>query len=142
MRKAEAQALIGFMFDISERKKTEERLLSLQKELEVLSFKDGLTSIANRRCFDTSFEREWERTRSDGKPLSMLLFDVDFFKQYNDLYGHIRGDKCLVDIAQTCVWRWTDSVTWWRVTVARSLWCCCPKPMPKLRKKWPSAASA
>lgn len=97
----EAEALIGFMFDISERKKTEERLLSLQKELEVLSFKDGLTSIANRRCFDTSFEREWERTRSDGKPLSMLLFDVDFFKQYNDLYGHIQGDKCLVDIAQT-----------------------------------------
>ena len=97
----EAEALIGFMFDISERKKTEERLLSLQKELEVLSFKDGLTSIANRRCFDTSFEQEWERTRSDGKPLSMLLFDVDFFKQYNDLYGHIQGDKCLVDIAQT-----------------------------------------
>ena len=97
----EVEALIGFMFDISERKKTEDQLLSLQKELEVLSFKDGLTSIANRRRFDSSFELEWERARREGQPLSLLLFDVDFFKQYNDLYGHIQGDKCLIAIAQT-----------------------------------------
>jgi len=97
----EVQALIGFMFDITERKKTEEKLLSLQKELEVLSFKDGLTNIANRRRFDTGFELEWERARSERQPLSVLLFDVDFFKQYNDLYGHTQGDQCLVDIAQT-----------------------------------------
>lgn len=97
----EVEALIGFMFDISERKKTEDQLLSLQKELEVLSFKDGLTSIANRRRFDSSFELEWERARREGQPLSLMLFDVDFFKQYNDLYGHIQGDKCLIAIAQT-----------------------------------------
>ncbi|MGE8633533.1 MAG: sensor domain-containing diguanylate cyclase [Achromobacter piechaudii] len=97
----EVDALIGFMFDITERKKTEEQLLSLQKELEVLSFKDGLTNIANRRRFDSSFELEWERARNERQPLSILLFDVDFFKQYNDLYGHTQGDKCLVDIAQT-----------------------------------------
>ncbi|HEY9274698.1 sensor domain-containing diguanylate cyclase [Achromobacter sp.] len=97
----EVEALIGFMFDITERKRTEERLLSLQKELEVLSFKDGLTNIANRRRFDTGFELEWERARSERQPLSVLLLDVDFFKQYNDLYGHTQGDQCLVDIAQT-----------------------------------------
>lgn len=97
----EVKALIGFMFDISERKKTEDQLLSLQKELEVLSFKDGLTSIANRRRFDSSFELEWEHARRERQPLSLLLFDVDFFKQYNDLYGHIQGDKCLIAIAQT-----------------------------------------
>ena len=97
----EVEALIGFMFDISERKKTEDKLLSLQKELEVLSFKDGLTNIANRRCFDSSFELEWKRSRRERQPLSLLLFDVDFFKQYNDLYGHIKGDKCLIGIAQT-----------------------------------------
>ncbi|WP_233236582.1 sensor domain-containing diguanylate cyclase [Bordetella sp. LUAb4] len=97
----EVEALIGFMFDITERKKTEEKLLSLQKELEVLSFKDGLTNIANRRRFDSSFELEWERATTERQPLSMLFVDVDFFKQYNDLYGHAQGDQCLVDIAQT-----------------------------------------
>lgn len=97
----EVEALIGFMFDITERKKTEEKLLSLQKELEVLSFKDSLTNIANRRRFDSSFELEWERARNERQPLSILLFDVDFFKQYNDLYGHTQGDNCLVEIAQT-----------------------------------------
>ncbi len=99
--RGEVQALIGFMFDITERKQTEEKLLTLQKELEALSFKDGLTNIANRRRFDSGFELEWERARSERKPLSVLLFDVDFFKQYNDLYGHTQGDQCLVDIAQT-----------------------------------------
>ena len=95
------QALVGFMFDISERKKTEEKLLALQKELEALSFKDGLTNIANRRRFNVSLELEWESARSSGQPLSVLMFDIDFFKQYNDLYGHIKGDRCLTDIAQT-----------------------------------------
>lgn len=99
--KGEVEALIGFMFDISERKKNEEQLLSLQKELEVLSFKDGLTNIANRRRFDSCFELEWERARRERQSLSLLLLDVDFFKQYNDLYGHIQGDKCLITIAQT-----------------------------------------
>ena len=97
----EPEALIGFMFDISERKKTEEKLLALQKELEALSFKDGLTNIANRRRFDVSLEVEWESARSNGQPLSLLLFDIVFFKQYNDLYGHVRGDKALIEIAQT-----------------------------------------
>lgn len=97
----EVEALIGFMFDISERKKTEEKLLALQKELEALSFKDGLTNIANRRRFDASLEREWESARTSRQPLSLILFDIDFFKQYNDLYGHIQGDKCLTRVAQT-----------------------------------------
>ncbi|MDC7696229.1 sensor domain-containing diguanylate cyclase [Vogesella indigofera] len=97
----EVESLIGFMFDISERKKTEEKLLVLQKELEALSFKDGLTGIANRRRFDTSLDLEWQNTRSSRLPLSLILFDVDFFKQFNDLYGHIAGDHCLTRIAQT-----------------------------------------
>lgn len=97
----EVESLIGFMFDITERKKTEEKLLALRKELEALSFKDGLTNIANRRRFDTSLEREWETARSNRQPLSILMFDIDFFKQYNDCYGHVRGDQCLTDVAQT-----------------------------------------
>lgn len=96
----EVESLVGFMFDISERKKTEEKLLALQQELEALSFKDGLTGIANRRRFDTSLEQEWVQARTSQQPLSLLMLDVDLFKQYNDLYGHLQGDKCLIDIAQ------------------------------------------
>jgi diguanylate cyclase (GGDEF)-like protein/PAS domain S-box-containing protein len=96
----EVESLVGFMFDISERKKTEEKLLVLQQELEALSFKDGLTGIANRRQFDASLEREWAQASRDHMPLSLLMLDVDLFKQYNDLYGHLQGDTCLVTIAQ------------------------------------------
>ncbi|WP_111640360.1 GGDEF domain-containing protein [Marinimicrobium alkaliphilum] len=95
----EVDCLIGFMFDISERKKTEERLLSLQKELEELSFKDGLTGVPNRRLFDSTLEQEWASARRNRQPLSLILLDIDFFKQYNDYYGHIAGDDCLRQVA-------------------------------------------
>lgn len=88
-------SLIGFMFDISERKKTEEKLATLQKELEILSFKDGLTGVANRRMFDSVMELEWANARRNNQPLSLIMIDIDYFKQYNDHYGHIQGDDCL-----------------------------------------------
>lgn len=94
------EALVGFMFDITERKQNEERLLTLQKELEELSFKDGLTGVANRRMFDTVFNREWAGAQRNAAPLSLVLLDIDFFKQYNDCYGHIKGDDCLRRVAQ------------------------------------------
>ena len=96
----EVDSLIGFMFDISERKKTEEKLLQLQKELEELSFKDGLTGIANRRMFDNVMDIEWSNARRDKQPLSLILLDIDYFKQYNDHYGHIVGDDSLKQVAQ------------------------------------------
>jgi diguanylate cyclase (GGDEF)-like protein/PAS domain S-box-containing protein len=95
------ESLIGFMFDISERKKTEEQLLALQRELQDLSFKDGLTGVANRRRFDTLLEVEWNAARRNQRPLALIMFDIDFFKQYNDRYGHIHGDDCLKRVAQT-----------------------------------------
>ncbi|MEL0167729.1 MAG: sensor domain-containing diguanylate cyclase [Pseudomonadaceae bacterium] len=96
----EVEALIGFMFDISERKKTEEKLITLQRELEELSFKDGLTGAANRRMFDSIMELEWTNARRNKQPLSVILLDIDYFKQYNDHYGHISGDDCLKRVAQ------------------------------------------
>jgi diguanylate cyclase (GGDEF)-like protein/PAS domain S-box-containing protein len=96
----EVESLIGFMFDISERKKTEEKLLLLQKELEELSFKDGLTGVANRRMFDSIFEIEWTNARRNNQPLSVIMLDIDYFKQYNDHYGHIQGDDCLKRVAK------------------------------------------
>ncbi len=95
------EALIGFMFDISERKRTEEKVLGLQKELEDLSFKDGLTGVANRRRFDAVLEEEWTSARTTQKPLSLMMIDIDFFKQYNDHYGHVPGDDCLKRVAKT-----------------------------------------
>ena len=97
----EVEALVGFMFDISERKKTEEHLIRLQKQLEEYSFQDGLTGIANRRMFDTVLEREWSSAQRSGLPLSLLMLDIDYFKQFNDHYGHIKGDECLRNVAQT-----------------------------------------
>ena len=93
-------SLVGFMFDISERKRTEQRLLELQRELEALSFKDGLTGIANRRRFDAVLEEEWSNARRSGQPLSLVMLDIDFFKQYNDHYGHLQGDYCLKLVAR------------------------------------------
>jgi diguanylate cyclase (GGDEF)-like protein/PAS domain S-box-containing protein len=95
----EVDSLIGFMFDISERKKTEQELLTLQKKLEELSFKDGLTGIANRRMFDSILETEWADARRNQSPISLIMLDIDYFKQYNDEYGHIQGDVCLTRVA-------------------------------------------
>lgn len=97
----EVDSLVGFMFDISERKKTEHQLLDLQKELEDLSFKDGLTGVANRRMFDSVLEIEWANAKRNQRPLSLILLDIDYFKQYNDSYGHIQGDDCLKRVAKT-----------------------------------------
>lgn len=96
----EVDALIGFMFDISERKAAEEQLVCLQKELEALSFKDGLTGVANRRMFDSIMEMEWTNARRNSQPLSLILLDIDHFKQYNDHYGHLQGDECLKRVAR------------------------------------------
>jgi len=93
-------SLVGFMFDITERKQTEEKLISLQKELEALSYLDSLTGVANRRKFDAVLKTEWGEARHHTQPLSLILVDVDFFKRYNDHHGHVEGDNCLRRIAQ------------------------------------------
>jgi diguanylate cyclase (GGDEF)-like protein/PAS domain S-box-containing protein len=95
----EVDSLIGFMFDITERKKTEQQLVEMQKKLEALSFEDGLTHAANRRMFDKHLAIEWDIALRTGQPLSVILLDLDDFKQFNDLYGHLQGDDCLVQIA-------------------------------------------
>lgn len=96
----EVEALIGFMFDISERKKTEQKLIEMQKQLEELSFKDGLTSVANKRMFNNIIDIEWANARRNNQPLSLIMLDIDYFKQYNDHYGHIQGDDCLKQVAK------------------------------------------
>ena len=93
-------SLVGFMFDITARKRAEDKILQLQRELEVLSYRDSLTGVANRRMFDTLYPVEWAKARATGEPLSLVVIDVDYFKQYNDYYGHMQGDECLRRVAQ------------------------------------------
>lgn len=71
------------------------------EELRQMSLKDGLTGIANRRSFDERLSIEWRRSLRTGEPLSLLMLDIDHFKQYNDHYGHLEGDHCITLVAQT-----------------------------------------
>lgn len=93
--------LVGFIFDISERKKIEQELVAFNKQLETLSLKDGLTGVANRRLFGQTLQTVWSRAQRHHQPISLVVLDIDQFKQYNDHYGHIEGDACLIQIAQT-----------------------------------------
>jgi two-component system chemotaxis family response regulator WspR len=69
-------------------------------ELQRISCQDGLTGIYNRRHFDTYLENEWARAARDGASIALILCDIDYFKPYNDHYGHQAGDDCLQRVAQ------------------------------------------
>jgi diguanylate cyclase (GGDEF)-like protein len=95
-------APIGFVNvvrDVSSRKAAEDELTIAFRMVENLAMVDGLTGIANRRQFDETMDREWRRAMRDGSLLSLLMIDVDHFKPYNDIYGHVLGDACLRQIA-------------------------------------------
>ena len=69
------------------------------KELEVLSYRDGLTNIFNRRHFDQQLDQEWRRCSRHKISLSLIMVDIDYFKNYNDSCGHLQGDECLKFVA-------------------------------------------
>lgn len=93
-----------------------ERTLALEeanRRLEALSRTDGLTGIANRRRFDEVLASEWARSQRSGEPLALAMLDIDWFKAYNDHYGHLAGDDCLRSVAavlSNCAARHTDLV--------------------------------
>ncbi|MBB6452609.1 diguanylate cyclase (GGDEF)-like protein [Salirhabdus euzebyi] len=91
-----------------------EELKNANKRLEQLSFKDGLTDIPNRRYFDEVLHKEWEKGIKSNQALSLLLIDIDFFKLFNDNYGHLTGDECLKLVAKMLDESMTE-----RATVAR-----------------------
>jgi len=74
-------------------------LVEANKKLELLSQTDGLTGLANRRLMDEFLDREWLRAIRHRSPISLLIIDIDFFKAYNDHYGHPEGDECLKRVA-------------------------------------------
>lgn len=88
-------------------------LRRVDKELQDAALVDGLTRIPNRRKFFEHLNKEWPRAQRFFRPLTIIVSDVDNFKKYNDIYGHVRGDRCLHDVAQAlqkCIHRPGDVV--------------------------------
>ena len=77
-------------------------LEAANRKLEQLSMSDGLTGIANRRCFDQRLAADWRRLAREGRMLALLLVDADCFKPLNDALGHLYGDECLRTLARLC----------------------------------------
>lgn len=105
--------VFGTATDITKRKHAEVALKEFNAELERLANMDGLTQVANRRSFDNYLAQEWENVGSGRSSLSLILCDIDYFKNYNDTYGHQAGDVCLRQVAEAierAVKRSTDLV--------------------------------
>ncbi len=85
--------------EICDRQKAQAALSMANRELEKLSVLDSLTQVANRRRFDDYLIQEWQKLREEQAPLSLILCDIDYFKLYNDTYGHPIGDYCLQQVA-------------------------------------------
>ncbi len=103
---ARVRSALKLKQEMDKRKARERELEQMAKALEEanerlkrLSSLDGLTGIANRRVFDETLEAELKRAKRQKSPISLILIDVDYFKLYNDSYGHIKGDECLKKIA-------------------------------------------
>lgn len=88
----QVQQYIMLFRDVTVQKRLEDRLREL-------STTDGLTLLANRRAFDEALEQGWHRAMRSGEPMSLLMIDIDYFKPYNDHYGHPAGDRCLQQVA-------------------------------------------
>ncbi len=95
----EETQLIVISRNITERKTVEQKLQEANKVLQELSTKDGLTGIWNRRTFDERLELEWNRALRNSSSLSLVMLDIDYFKKFNDTYGHQGGDDCLIEVA-------------------------------------------
>jgi diguanylate cyclase (GGDEF)-like protein/PAS domain S-box-containing protein len=91
---------IAALRDVTMTKQAEDVLAQANQQLARLALVDALTGIANRRGFDEALAKEWRRSLRLGKPLSLLMLDVDYFKDFNDLNGHQAGDHCLAALAQ------------------------------------------
>ena len=85
--------------EVIERQKAELALYQANQELEKLSILDSLTQVANRRKFDDYLLQQWQIAKQESVPISLIMCDIDYFKLYNDTYGHPIGDYCLQQVA-------------------------------------------
>lgn len=89
----------AFLADLEERRQRAE-LATLTLQLQELAHTDPLTLVGNRRAFDHNLALNWQRMQDSGRPFALLLVDLDYFKPYNDHYGHQAGDDCLRQVAE------------------------------------------
>lgn len=92
-------AMVELKRQIEQKHRLTAQIEALEQKLQRLVSTDELTAVANRRCFDEYLKREWKRLSREHKPLSLILCDLDFFKAYNDTYGHQAGDECIKQVA-------------------------------------------
>jgi diguanylate cyclase (GGDEF)-like protein/PAS domain S-box-containing protein len=104
---SEDNGVLAVLRDITKYKAVEgalaesnEKLADANLALQALAHRDGLTGLANRRCFDIQLAEEFRRARRQELPLALALLDVDDFKMFNDRYGHVAGDDCLCRISR------------------------------------------
>lgn len=92
----------AFLADLEERRQRAE-LAALNLRLQELAATDGLTGVGNRRALDLQLNESWHGMRAHGRPFALLMADIDYFKPYNDHYGHQAGDRCLCQVAESLV---------------------------------------
>ncbi|EAW37174.1 diguanylate cyclase domain-containing protein [Lyngbya sp. PCC 8106] len=95
------QGILIIVRDITERKQCELVLHETNSILYQQAITDNLTKISNRRAFDVYLKQEWKRAKREALSLALMMIDIDYFKRYNDHYGHEAGDRCLYTVAQT-----------------------------------------
>ncbi|MEG4204773.1 diguanylate cyclase [Microcoleus sp. Pol7_A1] len=100
LNQSQPYAVVTTFADITERKRADEMLRHRAERERLIATTDGLTQVANRRCFDERLQSEWHRLMQGKQQLSLIMLDVDYFKRYNDCYGHQAGDTCLVKVAK------------------------------------------
>jgi len=96
-----AELLNQYQVQSEQLNQTVAQLEQTNTQLEELTYRDALTKTYNRRFFDQILDYEWKRAIRTGECLSLIIFDLDYFKNYNDYYGHLAGDECLIKVAQT-----------------------------------------
>jgi diguanylate cyclase (GGDEF)-like protein/PAS domain S-box-containing protein len=97
----ERSGIIGTLRDVSARKAVEDETADANKRLAALAREDALTGLANRRAFGDVLYREYRRAAREKKDLGLIMIDVDWFKGFNDRYGHLAGDDCLQQVGRT-----------------------------------------
>jgi diguanylate cyclase (GGDEF)-like protein/PAS domain S-box-containing protein len=97
----QAREVVSVIRDVSQRVADRQQLMQAYREAEVLVTTDPLTGLTNRRGFDEALRSEWHIAVNARSSISLLMVDVDYFKDYNDLHGHPPGDECLKAIAKT-----------------------------------------